>query len=262
MLIEEVHQLIADTKPWVRFGISPFGIWRNKTNDSRGSDTRGLQNYDDLYADVLLWAEKGWVDYLLPQLYWELEHKSASYLVLVDWWNKHAYNRHMYIGQDVNRSMKFADIAPSTDKSQLRHKVELTRASENIQGNCWWPGYAVTRNEGGAADILREELQSTIALCPSYPWISDAKPAAVSDLQCNDRKLTWTAAEASNKTCDVVRFVVYYFKTASKIDLENAEAIVAVTNRPEYTSTRAGIYVVTALDRVNNESDPVKITVK
>jgi uncharacterized lipoprotein YddW (UPF0748 family) len=262
MLIEEVHQLIADTKPWVRFGISPFGIWRNKTNDSRGSDTRGLQNYDDLYADVLLWAEKGWVDYILPQLYWELEHKSASYLVLVDWWNKHAYNRHMYIGQDVNRSMKFADIAPSTDKSQLRHKVELTRASENIQGNCWWPGYAITRNEGGAADILREELQSTIALCPSYPWISDAKPAAVSDLQCNDRKLTWTAAEASNKTCDVVRFVVYYFKTASKIDLENAEAIVAVTNRPEYTSTRAGIYVVTALDRVNNESDPVKITVK
>ena len=78
LLIEGLHETIAVTKPWVRLGISPFGIWRNKSSDPKGSDTNGLQNYDELYADVLLWTEKGWVDYMLPQLYWTLEKKVAS----------------------------------------------------------------------------------------------------------------------------------------------------------------------------------------
>ena len=73
LLIEDLHRRIAAAKPWVRFGISPFGIWRNQSSDSRGSRTSGLQNYDALYADVLLWEEEGWIDYLLPQLYWELD---------------------------------------------------------------------------------------------------------------------------------------------------------------------------------------------
>lgn len=97
MLIEAIHNDIAAHKPWVRLGISPFGIWRNKKSDTNGSDTNGLQNYDDLYANVLLWTEKGWVDYMLPQLYWELEHKRASTEVLAYWWNEHANNRHMYL---------------------------------------------------------------------------------------------------------------------------------------------------------------------
>ena len=71
-LIAGVRRVIdGSCRPWVRFGISPFGIWRNESSDSRGSATSGLENYDGLYADVLLWARKGWVDYLMPQLYWE-----------------------------------------------------------------------------------------------------------------------------------------------------------------------------------------------
>ena len=77
ILIKGLHKKIKEAKPWVRFGVSPFGIWRNKKSDTRGSDTGGLQNYDDLYADVLLWAKNGWVDYLMPQLYWTLENKVA-----------------------------------------------------------------------------------------------------------------------------------------------------------------------------------------
>ena len=148
-LIETLHKEIKAAKPWVIFGVSPFGIWRNKSSDSRGSETNGLQNYDALYADVLLWVEKGWVDYLMPQLYWDLEHKAASYLTLVDWWNRNAGGRHLYVGQDVDRTMKFADIGYSTEKSQLRHKINLTRNADNIQGNCWWPGYLITKNTAG-----------------------------------------------------------------------------------------------------------------
>ena len=85
-----LNEKIKSIKPWVRFGISPFGIFRNKKNVEWGSETNGLSNYDDLYADVLLWDREGWIDYLLPQLYWELEHKNASYLTLIDWWNRYA----------------------------------------------------------------------------------------------------------------------------------------------------------------------------
>ena len=70
LFMKEMHDTIRAVKPWVKFGVSPFGIYRNKKSDPNGSDTRGLQNYDDLYADVLLWINNGWVDYCVPQIYW------------------------------------------------------------------------------------------------------------------------------------------------------------------------------------------------
>ena len=71
MVIEELQHTIKSCKPWVEFGISPFGVWRNEADDVRGSKTQaGCRNYDDLYADILLWLEKGWIDYVTTQLYW------------------------------------------------------------------------------------------------------------------------------------------------------------------------------------------------
>ena len=79
VLVKELHELIHTEKPWVKFGISPFGIYRNKKSDPNGSDTKGLQNYDDLYADILLWINNGWVDYAIPQVYWEIGRPAADY---------------------------------------------------------------------------------------------------------------------------------------------------------------------------------------
>lgn len=256
LLIEGLHKKIAATKPWVIFGISPFGIWRNKASDPRGSNTNGLQNYDALYADVLLWAHNGWIDYLLPQLYWDLEHKSASYLTLVDWWNDNAEGRNLYVGQDVGVTMKKPDIAPSTEPTQLRHKVNLTRANENIGGNCWWPGYSITANTGGIADSLANDLQSTVALVPTYPWISDKTPAAPSQFTANGRKLSWSVPAAQDTSDDAVKFVVYRFDNDAEIDLYAADAIEAVTWQPSFEATKPGKYIVTSLSRVNQESAP------
>ena len=258
MLIEGLHEKISTTKPWVVFGISPFGIWRNKKSDPRGSDTNGLQNYDALYADVLLWAEKGWIDYLMPQLYWDLEHKLASYLTLVEWWNNNACGRHLFVGQDVAVTMKKPDIGDSNENSQLRHKINLTREAENIQGNCWWPGYSITDNTGGVADSLTIDLQATVAVPPAYSWISQKRPASVKGLSHKDGKLTWDAPHIKKSPDDAVKFVVYRFEPGDEIDLENSEAIEGVTWRNEFTAEDPGIYVVTALSRVNQESEPSK----
>lgn len=96
-------------KPWVKFGISPFGIYRNQKSDPLGSNTNGLQNYDDLYADVLLWAREGWIDYNIPQIYWEIGHKAADYETLVKWWATHSENRPLFIGQSVTNTIQHAD---------------------------------------------------------------------------------------------------------------------------------------------------------
>lgn len=258
LLIESLHEAIVEIKPWVRLGISPFGIWRNKSSDPRGSDTKGLENYDSLYADVLLWTEKGWVDYLLPQLYWELEKKVASSEKLAYWWNSHANGRHMYIGQDVQRTMDAPDVAPSKNPTQLEHKIRLSRELPDIQGNCWWPGYLVSENYKGIADSLALRQQSTVALVPAYTWIDSIPPDEVHDLRCKKHRLTWKSPISDDPMQQARAFVVYCFDSEKDIDLGNAEAIMGVTYDVFYDipAEKKGkyVYVVTVLDRVNNES--------
>ena len=247
LLIEDIHRRISATKPWVRFGVSPFGIWRNKKSDPRGSETSGLENYDGLYADVLKWEEKGWVDYIIPQLYWELDHKSASYSVLLKWWNENAGSkRHVYVGQDVSRTM---------GEHRLKRKIEMTRQANNIIGNCWWPGYALTRNIENVADSLSSRYQRFPSLVPVYPWIYDGKPEPVEKISISDKTISWDKPIRKDNASDVVRFAIYRFNTIDDIDLDNAEAIVDITGENRIKATVAGCYVVTAIDRVNNESE-------
>lgn len=250
LLIEDLGKRIKNIKPWVRFGISPFGIWRNKKSDPRGSDTSGLENYDALYADVILWEKEGWIDYLLPQLYWELDHKSASYRTLIDWWNRNSgQNRHLYIGQDVERSVK---------KDELSIKTELARNAGNVSGQCWWPSARLTSDYGGAATKLSQDIQAVPALVPVSTWLSDGMlPDEVEGLSiAKDKTISWNKPEPKGKISDPVRFVVYRFDTIEDIDIDSPEAIVSLTGENRYHAPRAGVYVVTALDRINNESEP------
>lgn len=236
-LIADVHRAVRRSpRPWVRFGVSPFGIWRNAASDPRGSATSGLQNYDGLYADVLLWARRGWVDYLMPQLYWELDHKAASYRVLVDWWADNGEGRHVYVGQDVERCAK---------AGELEEKLRLQRRRHELGGMCWWPGYALTGRG--------EFRQPAPALPPSYPWIESDGPWPVEQLRESDGRLRWKAREQQGRTDDAVRFVVYYSAKA-RPDINDASCIVGITPRCDFDAPLPGWYTVTALDRANNES--------
>lgn len=269
MLIEQMHSAIKETKPWVRFGVSPFGIWRNKKTDPRGSDSNGLQNYDGLYADVLLWARNGWVDYLAPQLYWTLDFKAAPSRHLAHWWNDNSEGVDIYIGQDVQRTMTNADTKTG-DKNELATKVRLSRDLPNIKGNVWWHGYWVTGNLKGVADSLAYVHQQTVALPPAYgdPKV-EPKPVKHLRLKKKDGKtyLEWQAEKPAGKADDPIRFVVYSFLPDEPVDLENVEAIMTLTPREEYLvsedeDTRAlkGMrFAVTALDRNNRESKPMEL---
>lgn len=164
---------IKKTKPWVKFGISPFGVWRNADKDARGSNTKaGQTNYDDLYADILLWLQKGWIDYVAPQLYWEFGHKAAPYEVLIDWWSKHTYGKHCYIGLGIYRA---GSNDAWKDSTQLPRQIKLLRNTANIQGMIFFSSKTFNKNPNGWNDSLNFNYFKDAATIPEMNWMQKRK---------------------------------------------------------------------------------------
>lgn len=256
LIIAELQRTIKSVKPWVEFGISPFGVWRNRSADPQGSDTQaGVQNYDDLYADITHWVEQGWIDYNMPQIYWEIGHPAADYITLIKWWNRHAGKAHLYIGQDVARTMRAGD---------LTRKMYYERTLPNIGGNCFWPANEILWNNGGIADSLRRRYHRYPALIPAYTHQHDRAPKRVKKLRAewtpDGYVLHWQAEQSPTNPELASYFVIYRFANNEEIDLDDPRHIVATTRECHYllpyedgqTPFR---YVVTAVDRFHNESE-------
>lgn len=270
VLIKEIHETVRECKPWVKFGISPFGIYRNQKSDPNGSATNGLQNYDDLYADVLMWVNNGWIDYNIPQVYWEIGHKAADYDTLVRWWAKHSSARPLFIGQDVLRTVKNADLQ-RPDIHQLDAKMKLQRSLPAIQGSCQWYAAAVVDNPGNYRTILQTNYHRYPALQPTMPFMDNEAPKKVRKLKpvwtSDGYILFWTAPNAKDEMNKAHQYVVYRFKKGEKVNLEDASKIVTITRDTYYklpyeNGKTCYQYVVTALDRLHNESKAVKKKVK
>ena len=265
LLIEQMHRTIRTAKPWVKFGVSPFGIYHNEGQGEAylpGSATKGLQNYDDLYADVLYWAEKGWVDYIAPQVYWQIGHPTADYDTLVKWWNRNCKKCVLVIGQDIDRSEKYNDFEA---------KMQLQRAQSNVDGSVLLYSAAVAKNTADCVTKLSENYHSTYALPPLMPQIDDKIPGKVRKVKTlwmpEGFYLFWMAPKAKKPLDEAVQYVVYRFAKNEKVNIDDAAHIVAVTTNtciqlPFATGKEKYTYVVTALDRAKNESKAVKKTVK
>lgn len=270
ILIKKIHETVREIKPWVKFGISPFGIYRNESSDPLGSKTKGLQNYDDLYADVLLWAREGWVDYNIPQIYWQIGHPVADYETLVKWWAKNTENRPLFIGQSVMNTVQNVDPVDSK-MNQLPRKMALQRAYQTIGGSCQWPASAVIENAGKYRDALIAEYHKYPALPPVFDFMDNEAPEKVRKVKpvwtADGYILFWTAPKYKDEMNRAVRYVVYRFDASEKVDIDDPSCIVAITRDNFYklpyddgkTKYR---YVVTALDRLHNESKSVAKKVK
>ena len=169
-IIKALNTVIKAEKPYCKFGISPFGVWRNKEMDPEGSNTKaGQTNYDDLYADILLWLEEGWVDYVAPQLYWEIGHKLADYQELINWWSQHSYGRHIYIGHGIYRSNE--RNAAWKNPNELPNQLKLLRQTPNVKGSIYFSSTSFDRNPNGWNDSLRNNYYKTPALIPEMDWL-------------------------------------------------------------------------------------------
>ncbi|HRD57318.1 MAG TPA: family 10 glycosylhydrolase [Ferruginibacter sp.] len=152
-IIVMLSRAIKEENKNCQFGISPFGVWRNADKDSKGSLTKaGQTNYDDLYADILLWLRKGWIDYVAPQLYWEIGHKLADFETLINWWNDNTFGKNCYIGLGIYRANS---NAAWKDKTQLPRQIEMLRSKPNINGMMFFSSKTFNNNPHGWNDSLR-----------------------------------------------------------------------------------------------------------
>ncbi|MBL7754944.1 MAG: family 10 glycosylhydrolase [Chitinophagaceae bacterium] len=258
VLIEALASKIKELKPWVKFGISPFGVWRNARKDPDGSQTTaGQTNYDDLFADVLLWLKKGWIDYILPQLYWERGHKAADYLELIQWWSRHAYEKHLYIGHGIYQ-VGTSSKACWRDMQEVIQQVDLTRSTKNIQGSSFYSAVAFKKDLCGLNDAMQYEIYPHIALLPVMPWIKSVKPQApVVKMKKSGTGITlsWTSTETKGG----LQYAIYRFTKGQDIDFERAENLLEITRSSTWISNEASgkyTYAVTALNRLHVESEP------
>jgi len=170
-VIVQLYRSIKKEKPNCKFGISPFGVWRNNDKDSTGSNTKaGQTNYDDLYADIVLWLKMGWIDYVAPQLYWEFGHKAAPFEVLLDWWSKNSYGKHCYIGLGI---YKAGTNLAWQDSTQLTRQMDAIRNTPNIQGEIFFSSKNFIKNPNGWSDSLRTKYFSDPAVVPIMEWLKN-----------------------------------------------------------------------------------------
>lgn len=259
--IRLLSETIKNTKPRVKFGISPFGIWRNKRQDPEGSNTNGSSNYDDLYADIRLWLQQGWIDYVAPQLYWQIGHKLADYTVLLDWWSRNAFGRQLYIGHAIYR---YAEAA-WRDPKELPAQVQMLRANSNVQGSIYFSSKNFSVNPHGWTDSLRNNYYKVPAIIPPMKWIDSVPPAKP---VVDQSKVSFDGSNLKlgfkNTNADVRSYAVYY-STENNISTKDTRflyAIVpaaaisgAVISLPASDKKINRYLKITAIDVNNNESE-------
>lgn len=266
LLIKELSEKIHARKKYVKFGISPFGIWRNKKDDVNGSETNGLSGYSALYADGRKWLTEGWVDYINPQVYFPFNYPAAAYEKLVDWWSDNAFGKHVYIGQGVYRAMEQKN--GWQDKKQLSEQVRYLRKNPRVQGSVFFSSKSLTNNLAGFQDSLRRDFYRSPALVPQMIWLDVIPPQSPLKLQAKRSKgrnvLSWQKPLEIRDEGPAYGYVLYRFDKDDRIDLNNAGKIRNISfdgSLLSFTDTRTKkrdkyVYVVTAIDRMKNESLP------
>lgn len=263
LFVSALNNNVKQLKPHVKVGISPFGVWRNQSKDPEGSPTRGGQtNYDDLYADVLLWMKKGWIDYCLPQLYWEHRHKLVAFEILMPWWDAHGYGRHVYYGLGAYR-MLGNPTHPWAGTTELMWQLRDVRQATANPGYALYSASNFDKIAAPIVDSIRQ-FNRHIAFPPQMKWIDSLPPApptvrAIPSSQ--GTLLKWEAGSAINMPGEIIRYAVYRFVDGEAVDMNRAEKIISLSTRLEFLDTEANrfktcTYVVTALDRLWNESAP------
>lgn len=254
-VVERIHNLLVSKKPGCIFSIAPFGIWRNKASDPQyGSDSSGLQNYDDLYADVRKWCQEGWIDLVVPQLYNSTSNYAMNFTKMCSWWNNNAFKAHLAIGHALYRFGVEAEGAPYQDLNQLNEQFRISRSNSNTCGSFMFNATCFKENK---INILSRVAQvyADKALIPVMGPTTEPEPAAVADVTVTGRAMVWKPVDGD------VRYAVYRVKPSSTDGVYEAK-LVEVTSKTTYTAMLDGSYAVAAINRDNVQGEltqPVKI---
>ncbi len=166
--IHRVYESIKAVKPWVKFGISPFGIWRPR----HPPQIKGFDAYANLYADSRKWLAEGWVDYLSPQLYWPIAPPEQSFPVLLRWWAaQNIKGRHLWPGLNDYK------VGRGWEAREIVDQIRLVREQRGADGEVHWDMRKALMCANGLDKALEHGAYSEPALIPASPWLSRSRPA-------------------------------------------------------------------------------------
>jgi uncharacterized lipoprotein YddW (UPF0748 family) len=268
--VDQLVKMLGDSihkhKPRMKYGISPFGIWANKFQNPDGSDTHGLPSYYELFADSRKWIKEGWVDYINPQIYFPIGDRSVPFDKLLDWWSDNTYDRHLYVGMaayriNEKRTGKFKD--PAAMPNQIRY----LRDNPRVQGSIYFSSKSLMNNPLGFTDSLKETFYKYPSLPPEMLWLDSIPPNAPRNVTATQGTkgvdLKWETPLLADDKEPVYGYVIYRFNGNEKVDLDDPKYILHIqyNNSTLFTdeTTKKGktyLYVVTAIDRLKNESEP------
>ncbi|MFD7837958.1 glycoside hydrolase family 10 protein [Streptomyces sp. NPDC059761] len=152
-LVHEMSERVRAIRPAARFGISPFGVWRNSGRDPLGSPTQaGVETYDDLYADTRKWVREGWIDYIVPQVYWQIGHPTADYAKIVPWWAETVAGTgvELYVGEALYRCDRDSATAAWRDPQELSRHLTFARDHIEVRGHVYFSAKQVVADPNGA----------------------------------------------------------------------------------------------------------------
>ncbi len=157
-MIRLVHNVIKSIRPSVQFGISPFGVWKNKSSDIKGSESKNLESYYDVYVDTVTWVEEGIIDYIAPQIYWTIDNKNSPYETLVKWWSDlvEGTDISLYIGQNISN----VDIA-----KEIAQEITINRTYCEVEGSIFFSMRNIEENTGNVVEQFKQ-VYSCKAITP------------------------------------------------------------------------------------------------
>ncbi|MBX5451129.1 MAG: family 10 glycosylhydrolase [Thermogemmatispora sp.] len=276
-LIAALAQTIHRLRPSAKFGVSPFGVWRNRGSDPSGSATEtAVTSYDSLYADTRTWIRHQWLDYIVPQLYWPIGFHRADYATLVRWWvhEVEGWRVHLYIGQ---AAYKLGSGGAWNDAEELRRHLRFDLGFSSIKGELFFRLGSLVADPLGFARWLRTAFYHYPALIPVMPWLGGGPPPAPRALQAQLQpqqagrwtvRLHWQDSPGAQVTAT---YYAIYRLTGSALSepcaLADPRSLLATQHRLEMAETGWQVFVdrlvspgpvytyyVTALDRLHHES--------
>lgn len=269
-LVGELRDSIRTNKAWVKFGISPFGIWKNQVNDPEGSATNGGQSYYDIYADTRKWIRDGLIDYIVPQLYFSSEFGRAPYKTLVDWWTRNCTSStcQLYIGHGAYRVGRGSERDPGWWRpTEFPNQMRYNRQQKAVLGSVFFSARNIKANPLAINDSLQTNFYRHLALVPTMPWLDSVPPLPPRDLKLirtpDGIELSWQQSAEAIDGDGANGYLVYRFEGLRPlIRLDDPRRIVAkcvgqsTTHFVDKTADpqKKYIYAVTALDQLNNES--------
>jgi uncharacterized lipoprotein YddW (UPF0748 family) len=254
-LVREMDQRIKELKPWVKFGISPFGIWRNRATDPQGSDSSGLEAYDAIYADTRKWVRQGWLDYIVPQLYWTIGFPKADYAKLLPWWSELVKGTgvQLWIGEGDYRVGEKGDWS---DPAELDRQLTLNDRY-GVQGQVHFSAQQIRADRLGATSRYRNRHYARPALVPLMKQLPAAAPGAprlTGATRGEDGVLRFTTAEGAGPKA--ASWALYRVSGAAA-DLVNTGRAGRPVADPAPAAGPA-TYCLSGLDRSGNEG-PVSL---